>query len=107
MNQLTINIETDHRSLILILGSSSSLSSNYFTLILLRLEERIKGWDKWIRQLGRVSSLTGTRLPGNIWLLARILVETMALTSVRILHLWRHHWLIPHKGHRMLGIHCV
>jgi hypothetical protein len=57
MNQLTINVETGHRSLILILGSSSSLSSNYFSLILLKLEERLKGWDKWIRQLGRVSSL--------------------------------------------------
>ena len=30
MNQLTIMIETDHRSSILILGSSSSLSSNCF-----------------------------------------------------------------------------
>jgi hypothetical protein len=57
MNQLTINFETGHHSLILILGSSSSLSSNYFALILLRLEERLKGWDKWIQQLGRVSSL--------------------------------------------------
>ena len=57
MNQLTIKVETDHLSLILILGSSSSLSSNFFALILLRLEERLKGWDKWIRQLGRVSSL--------------------------------------------------
>jgi hypothetical protein len=51
MNQLTIKVETGHRSLILILGSSSSLSSNCFTLILLRLEERLKGWyngfGKW------------------------------------------------------------
>ena len=58
MNQLTINVETGHRSLILILGSSSYLSSNYFSWILLRLEERLKGWDKWIRQLGRVSLLS-------------------------------------------------
>jgi hypothetical protein len=58
MNQLTIVIETDHHSSILILGSSSSLSSNCFALILLKLEERLKGWDKWIRQLGRVSLLS-------------------------------------------------
>jgi hypothetical protein len=57
MNQLTMMIETGHRSLILILGSSSSLSSNCFALILLKLEERLKGWDKWIWQLGRVSLL--------------------------------------------------
>ena len=57
MNQLTIMIEIDHHSSILILGSSSSLSPNYFAWILLKLEERLKGWDKWIRQLGRVSSL--------------------------------------------------
>jgi hypothetical protein len=56
MNQLRINVETGHCSLILILGSSS-LSSNCFALILLKLEERLNGWDKWIRQLGRVSSL--------------------------------------------------
>jgi hypothetical protein len=57
MSQLTINVETGHRSLILILGSSSSFSSNCFALILFKLEERLKGWDKWIRQLGRVSLL--------------------------------------------------
>jgi hypothetical protein len=57
MNQLTIKVETGHRSLILILASSSSLSSNHFALILLRIEERLKGWDKWIRKMGRVSSL--------------------------------------------------
>jgi hypothetical protein len=57
MNQLTIMIEIGHRSLILILGSSSSLSSNFFSLTLLKLEEKLKGWDKWIRQLGKVSLL--------------------------------------------------
>jgi hypothetical protein len=65
MNQLTIKVETDHRSLILILGSSSSLSSNCFALILLRLEERLKGWDKWIRKMGRVSSLSF--FPSSKW----------------------------------------
>ena len=45
-NQLTMIIETGHRSSILILGSSSSLSSNCFAWILLKLEERLKGWDK-------------------------------------------------------------
>jgi hypothetical protein len=57
MNQLTIKVETGYRSLILILGSSSSLSSKCFALILLRLEERLKGWEKWIWQMCRVSSL--------------------------------------------------
>ena len=57
-NESTYNqCDTGHRSLILILGSSSSLSSNCFALILLRLEERLKGWDKWIWQLARVSLL--------------------------------------------------
>jgi len=46
MNQLTINVETGHHSLILILGSSSSLSSNCFSLILLKLEERLKAHQK-------------------------------------------------------------
>ncbi len=45
-NQITMIMETGHRSSILILGSSSSLSSNYFAWILLKLEERLKGWDK-------------------------------------------------------------
>ena len=44
-NQLTMIIDTSHRSSILILGSSSSLSSNCFAWILLKLEERLKGWD--------------------------------------------------------------
>ena len=57
MNQLTIMIEIGHHSSILILVSSSSLSSNCFSWILLRIEEKLKGWDKWIRQLGKVSSL--------------------------------------------------
>jgi hypothetical protein len=33
------------------------LSSNCFALILLRLEERIKGWDNGFEKMGRVSSL--------------------------------------------------
>jgi hypothetical protein len=46
-------IETDHRSSILILGSSSSLSSNCFACILLKLEERLKGWDKMDSAIGQ------------------------------------------------------
>jgi hypothetical protein len=53
MNQLTIIIEIGHRSLILILGSSSSLSSNCFAWILLKLEERLKGWDKMDSAIGQ------------------------------------------------------
>jgi hypothetical protein len=49
MNQLTIKVETGHRSLNLILGSSS-LSSNCFALILLWLEERLKGWDNGLQK---------------------------------------------------------
>jgi hypothetical protein len=51
--------------------------------------------------------LTGTRLLGKVWLLARVLVETVALASVGVLYLRRHHWLIPHEGHNILGIHRV
>ena len=53
MNQLTMIFETGHRSSILILGSSSSLSSNCFALILLKLEERLKGWDKTDLAIGQ------------------------------------------------------
>ena len=55
----------------------------------------------------RVLEFDRHQVARKVWLLARFLVETMALTSVRILHLWRHHWLISHKGHKMLGIHHV
>jgi hypothetical protein len=55
----------------------------------------------------RAWSLTNTRLPGKVWLLARILVETMDLASVRILHMWRHHRLISQIRHRLLGMHCI
>jgi hypothetical protein len=51
--------------------------------------------------------LTGTRLPGKVWLLAQILVETMALASVWILHMWRHHRLISQIGHTLLGMHYI
>jgi hypothetical protein len=36
-------------------------------------------------------SLTGTRLLGKIGLLARVLVKTMAMTSIQVFHLRRHH----------------
>jgi hypothetical protein len=47
MNQLTMILETDHRSSILILGSSSSFVLQLLFLeFLLKLEARLKGWDK-------------------------------------------------------------
>ena len=48
MNQLTMILETGHRSSILILGSSSSSSILQLLLLefLLKLEARLKGWDK-------------------------------------------------------------
>ena len=47
MNQLTMIIETDHRSSILILGSSSSFFLQLLLLeFLLKLEAKLKGWDK-------------------------------------------------------------
>ena len=52
-NQFTMIIETSHCSSILILGSSSSLSSNCFAWILLKLEERLKGWDKTDSAIGQ------------------------------------------------------
>ena len=45
-NQLTMIIETDHHSSILILGSSSSFVLQLLLEFLLKLEERLKGWDK-------------------------------------------------------------
>jgi hypothetical protein len=56
-------------------------------------------------------SLTGTKLPENVGLLARVLVDTMALMSIWKLHFLGNHWLIPVSGHRGLGkdfsLHCV
>jgi hypothetical protein len=47
MNQLTMISEIDHRSSILILGSSSSFVFQLLLLeFLLKLEARLKGWDK-------------------------------------------------------------
>ena len=47
MNQLTMITETGHRSSILILGSSSSFVLQLLMLeFLLKLEARLKGWDK-------------------------------------------------------------
>jgi hypothetical protein len=75
-------------------------------------------WQVQIRQEGKFGllvitwekgawSLTRTRLPGKVWLLASILVETMALASVWIFHMWRHHWMISQIGHRLLGMHYI
>jgi hypothetical protein len=49
-------------------------------------------------------SLTGTRLLGKVGLLAGVLVKAMAMTSVWILRLRRHHRLIPEIGRRWLGV---
>ena len=47
MNQLTMILETSHRSSILILGSSSSFVLQLLLLeFLLKLEARLQGWDK-------------------------------------------------------------
>jgi hypothetical protein len=47
MNQLTMISEIGHRSSILILGSSSSFVLQLLLLeFLLKLEARLKGWDK-------------------------------------------------------------
>jgi hypothetical protein len=47
MNQLTMILETSHRSSILILGSSSSFFLQLLLFeLLLKLEARLKGWDK-------------------------------------------------------------
>jgi hypothetical protein len=47
MNQLTMIYEISHRSSILILGSSSSFVLQLLLLeFLLKLEARLKGWDK-------------------------------------------------------------
>jgi hypothetical protein len=57
-------------------------------------------------------SLTGTRLPGKFGLLARVLVNTMALTNVRILHVcWdiivdSCNWTLK-VGWGLLPMHCV
>jgi hypothetical protein len=52
-------------------------------------------------------SLTGTRLPENVRLLDRVLVKTMAMTSIQIMHLFRHHRLIPIIEHIRLGLCCI
>jgi hypothetical protein len=47
MNQLTMILEIGHRSSIMILGSSSSFFLQPLVLeFLLKLEARLKGWDK-------------------------------------------------------------
>jgi hypothetical protein len=56
MNQLTIKVETGHHSLILILGSSSSV----LQLLCINsplAQGKAKGLGQWIRKMGRVSSL--------------------------------------------------
>ena len=58
-------------------------------------------WEKW------VWSLVGTRLPGKVRLLARVLVKTMAMASVWIFHVRRHHRLISKIGHRWLGMYYI
>ena len=59
MNQLTMILETGHLSSILILGSSSSFVLQLLVLeFLLKLEERLKGWDNnGLGNFGRVSLL--------------------------------------------------
>ena len=44
-------------------------------------------------------NLASTKLPGKVRLLARVLVNTMALANEPILGLLGHHQLIPIVGH--------
>jgi hypothetical protein len=52
-------------------------------------------------------SLAGTKLPGKVRLLARILVKTMAMTSIWIMCFLRCHQLTPIIGCGGLGLHCI
>jgi hypothetical protein len=54
-----------------------------------------------------VWSLNGARFPGKVGLLAEVLIKTMAMTSIHILHVRRHHQLIPKIGRRWLGVHYI
>jgi hypothetical protein len=48
--------------------------------------------------------LAGTKLPGKVRLLARVLVITMVMTNVLIMCLLRHHWITAIIGCKGLGL---
>jgi hypothetical protein len=51
--------------------------------------------------------LAGTRLQGKVKLLARALVITMVVTSIQIMHLLRHHRLVPIIIHKGMSLHRI